>query len=127
MSYGISTYLANKLLECAFRGVAYTPPSAIYARAHTGDPGAAGTANGSTQTTRYATTFGAAASGGIAINNTPEVTLTGTETIVGVSFWDAPTGGNFLYSVQATVSKGGGVGDIIRLSTNTIGLTPIAA
>ncbi|QOP66498.1 hypothetical protein PBI_MINIMAC_23 [Mycobacterium phage MiniMac] len=127
MAYGISTYLANKLLDHAFRNVVYTPPTAIYARLHLGDPGAAGTSNVSALTTRIATTFAAAASGIIAISNTPEFTLNATETIVGVSFWDASSGGNFLYSVQASVSKGGASGDIIRLATNTLGLSPIAA
>ncbi|QFG04609.1 hypothetical protein PBI_KEZIACHARLES14_33 [Mycobacterium phage Keziacharles14] len=127
MAYGMSSYLANKLLDHTFRNVAYTPPTAIYAKMHLGDPGAAGTANASAVTTRVATTFAAAASGSIAINNLPEFTLAGTETIVSISFWDASTGGNFLYSVLATVSKGGGVGDIIRINTNSIGFTPIAA
>ena len=127
MAWGISTYLANKLLDHAFRNTSYTPPATIYAKMHTGDPGSAGTANASAQTTRVATTFAAAASGSIAISNTPEFTLNASETITGVSFWDASTSGNFLYSAQASVSKGGVSGDIIRISTNTIGFTPLAA
>lgn len=126
MAWGISTYLANKLLDHTFRNTAYTPPTAIYAKMHTGDPGSAGTANASGQTTRVATTFAAAASGSIGISNTPEFTLNASETITGVSFWDASTAGNFLYSAQASVSKGGVSGDIIRVSTNTIGFTPLA-
>lgn len=127
MAYGISPYLANKLLDHALRNTTYTPPTTIYAKIHTGDPGAAGTGNASAQTTRVATTFAAAASGSIAISNTPEFTLNASETITGVSFWDAATSGNFLYSAQASVSKGGVSGDIIRISTNTIGFTPLAA
>lgn len=127
MAWGISTYLANKLLDHAFRNTSYTPPATIYAKMHTGDPGSAGTANASAQTTRVATTFAAAASGSIAISNTPEFTLNASETITGVSFWDASTSGNFLYSAQASVSKGGVSGDIIRVSTNTVGFTPLAA
>lgn len=127
MAWGISTYLVNKLLDHTFRNTSYTPPTTIYAKMHTGDPGSAGTANASAQTTRVATTFAAAASGSIAISNTPEFTLNASETITGVSFWDASTSGNFLYSAQASVSKGGVSGDIIRISTNTIGFTPLAA
>ncbi|WPH57657.1 hypothetical protein [Mycobacterium phage WXIN] len=127
MAWGLSTYLANKLLDHAFRNTTYTPPATIYAKMHTGDPGAAGTANASGQATRVATTFAAAASGSIAISNTPEFTLNASETITGVSFWDASTSGNFLYSAQASVSKGGVSGDIIRVSTNTFGFTPLAA
>lgn len=130
MAYGISAYLANRLLEHAFRsGVAYTPPTTVYAKLHTGDPGAAGTANASSVTTRYATTWAAAAAGQIAMNNTPEHTLGATETIAAVSFWDTagPAGGNFLYSVQASVSKSGASGDIIRINTNAINFSPLAA
>jgi hypothetical protein len=127
MAAGISTFLANALLNHVFRNVAYTPPTTIYAKVHIGDPGAAGTANASAQTTRIPTTFAAAASGSIAISNTPEFTLNATETISYVSFWDASTAGNFLYSVQASIAKGGISGDIIRISTNTVGFTPLAA
>lgn len=127
MATGISSYLANKLLDHTFRNTSYTPPTTIYAKLHTGDPGAAGTANASAQTTRIATTFAAAGSGSIAISNTPEFSLTATETISHVSFWDASTGGNFLYSVAASVAKGGTAGDLIRIVTNSIGFTPLAA
>ncbi|ORA23391.1 phage tail fiber protein [Mycobacterium aquaticum] len=126
MPYGVSSYLANKLLDHTFRNIAYTPPATVYAKMHTGDPGAAGTANASSVATRYACSWNAAASGSIAMNNTPEHTLGASETIAGVSFWDASTGGNFLYSAAASVSKGGTSGDIIRINTNSIGFTPIA-
>ena len=127
MARGMSSYLANKLLDHTFRAVTFTAPTTIYAKMHTGDPGSAGTANASAQTTRIATTFGAAASGSIAISNNPEFTLNASETITDISFWDASTSGNFLYSVQASVSKAGVSGDIIRVNTNTVAFTPIAA
>ncbi|AMW64112.1 head protein [Mycobacterium phage EvilGenius] len=130
MATGVSQYLANKLLDHAFRGVVYTPPTTIYAQFHTdaGDPGAAGTANISAGSTRKATTWNAAASGSIGMGGTPpETQLTATENLKFVSFWDAPTGGNFLYSAQASVIKGGVSGDIIRIATNSIGFTPLAA
>lgn len=127
MAAGISSYLANALLNHLRGGAAYTPPSAIYARMHTGNPGAAGTSNASAQTTRIATTFGAAASGQIAQSNAPEFTLTATETISHVSFWDAATGGNFLWSAAASVAKGGASGDIIRVATNSLSLGALAS
>ncbi|ASR86005.1 hypothetical protein SEA_APPLETREE2_22 [Mycobacterium phage Appletree2] len=127
MAFGISKYLANKLLDHAFRNTTYTPPTTIYAKLHTGDPGANGTANASLVTTRIAVSFSAASDGIIIASNSPEFTLVSTETIEGVSFWDAATGGNFLYSSPAIISKGGTAGDIIRLSEHTIGLLPIAA
>ncbi|MEN4419760.1 hypothetical protein VXD82_01920 [Mycobacteroides chelonae] len=127
MAWGISSYLANKLLDHICRNVAYTPPATVYAKMHTGDAGAAGTANASSVATRYPCAFNAAASGSITQSNTPEHTLGATETIAGVSFWDAPTGGNFLWSSQATVTKSGASGDIIRINTDTLALTPLAA
>lgn len=127
MAYGVSIYLANKLLDHICRNVAYTPPATVYAKMHTGDPGAAGTANASSVATRYACAFAAAAAGSISQSNTPEHTLGATENIAGVSFWDHPTAGNFLWSSQATVSKSGASGDIIRINTDTLTLSPLAA
>lgn len=126
MAWGISTYLANKVLDHLCRNVAYTPPATVYAKMHTGDAGAAGTANASSVATRYACAFSAAAAGSISQSNTPEHTLGATETIAGVSFWDASTGGNFLWSSQATFTKSGTSGDIIRINTDTLALAPLA-
>ncbi|WP_078321195.1 phage tail fiber protein [Mycobacteroides chelonae] len=126
MAWGISSYLANKLLDHICRNVAYTPPATVYAKMHTGDAGAAGTANASSVATRYACAFSAAAAGSISQSNTPEHTLGGTESIAGVSFWDHPTAGNFLWSSQANVAKSGASGDIIRINTDTLALLPLA-
>ena len=94
MAVGISSYLANKLLDHATGRASFTMPASVHAKFHTGDPGAAGTANPSAVTTRQTVTFAAASAGSIAMNNTPEMTLTGTETISHVSFWDHATAGN---------------------------------
>ncbi|RIS37016.1 hypothetical protein D2E60_24135 [Mycobacteroides abscessus] len=126
MAWGMSTYLTNKILDHICRNVAYTPPATVYAKMHTGDPGAAGTANASSVATRYACAFAAAAAGSISQSNTPEHTLGATENIAGVSFWDHPTAGNFLWSSQATVSKSGASGDIIRINSATLNLAPLA-
>lgn len=126
MAWGMSSYLTNKILDHICRNVAYTPPATVYAKMHTGDPGANGTASASSVATRYACAFAAAASGSISQSNTPEHTLSGTETIAGVSFWDHPTAGNFLWSSQANVAKSGASGDIIRINTDTLALLPLA-
>lgn len=129
MTVGITAYLANKLLDHVGRNVAYTPPAVVYAKAHLGDPGATGANNASAQTTRLALSFAAAASGSMSANTTPEWTLNATETITHVSFWDAagPAGGNCLWTAAASVSKGGVNGDIIRIATDTLSFSPIAA
>lgn len=127
MTVGITSYLANALLNHVGRNVSYTPPAVVYAKAHTADPGATGATAAATTTTRLALAFAAAASGSMAANTTPEWTLIATETISHVSFWDASTGGNCLWTAAATVSKGGVSGDIIRIATDTLAFTPIAA
>ncbi|AYB70574.1 hypothetical protein SEA_SERENDIPITOUS_32 [Mycobacterium phage Serendipitous] len=127
MTVGITAYLANKLLDHVGRNVAYTPPAVVYAKAHLTDPGATGANGASAQATRLALSFAAAASGSMSANTTPEWTLNATETIAYVSFWDAPTGGNCLWTAAASVSKGGVSGDIIRIATDTLAFSPIAA
>lgn len=128
-AWGISPYLANKLLDHFCRNVSYTPPATVYVKMHTGIAGASGTANASSVATRYACSFSAAASGSISQSNTPEHTLGATESIAGVSFWDTPgpTGGNFMWSSAATASKSGAAGDIIRINSETLAFGPLAS
>lgn len=127
MAVGPTAYLVNKLLDHTFRGVAWTPPTIVYFRGHKGDPGAVGNSNASAQATRVAVGFAAAAAGAIALAGSPEMTLNATETISHGSIWDAATGGNCLWTAEATVSKGGAAGDIIRLTSMQFGITGLAA
>ncbi|MFA5707941.1 hypothetical protein [Mycolicibacterium sp.] len=127
MPTGISTYLANKLLDEVCRNINYVPPAIVYFQAHTGQPGANMTANVASNAGRVATTWTAAAGGQTNLSNNPEHILGGTNTITHGSFWDAPSGGNPLWSSDATVSKGGVAGDIIRVTTAPLSLGPIAS
>lgn len=129
MSVGPTAYLINKLLDHTFRNVTWTPPATVYFKGHIGDPGATGSSNASAQTTRYAVTWAAAASGLILMTGTPELTLNATETISHASLWDTagPAGGNCLWTAQAEASKGGVSGDIIRLTSLQLGFTGLAA
>lgn len=94
-----SDYEKNRLLDATTNRAAATA-TAFWVQLHTGSPGAAGTSNVSTHTTRVQATFGTAPSAG-SVANTTAVTWTpiaitpGTETITHVSFWDASTSGNF--------------------------------
>jgi hypothetical protein len=97
---GISTYLANALLDHVLRGVVYTPPTTLHISFHSANPGKTGVyeLTGSAYA-RITATFDAAAA---------ETTQTATElesamatpsnwseaTHFGV--WDAASGGNFL-------------------------------
>jgi len=134
MAVGLATTtLANKWLDL-LRGTAFTAPTALYIKLHTsaGDPGAAGTANSSAVTTRVLTTFSAASGGAIALggaNSAPQWTMTATESIQFISVWDTigPTGGNFLWSAQLSVTKSVASGDTLTLTTCGLSLSPVAA
>lgn len=90
----------NKMLDAVTGRTTYTANAAFYAKLHIGAPGAAGTSNPATETTRQAVTFGSAAASG-AISNTAAVTWTNvstSETYTHISFWTASSGGTFLGS-----------------------------
>ena len=83
---------------------------------HIGDPGAAGTANAAANTTRVATTWGAAGAGAAGfrqIANTAAVNVASapaTETYTHFSVWSASTAGTFGFSGTVTggsVTAGG--------------------
>lgn len=98
MGTGASNYLVNKWLEAAFKNTSYAG-TAVYVKLHTGDPGAAGTNNPATETTRKQATFGAASAGTIA--NTGALTWTnisGSQDATFFTTWDDVTGGTFLLS-----------------------------
>lgn len=127
MTVGLSSYVANGWLN-QLRGVAFTAPAAVYAKLHIGDPGAAGTANPSAVTTRVAITYSAASGGSISITGTaPSWAMTATEVLSHVSFHDATSGGNFLWSAALTSTKSVGAGDTYTLSTENVNLAAIAA
>jgi len=99
MALGLSPATANGLLNAICRATAYSAP-AVYVQLHIADPGAAGTANQATETSRKQVTFGSVAAGG-SISNTAVVTWTGiagSQDASHYSLWDAAAAGNFLGS-----------------------------
>lgn len=101
-----------------------------FLKAHTGDPGAAGTSNASAETTRKALTFSAAsAASKSAVATFPSWTSwsAGSETLTHLSLWTALSGGTFRCSIVLTASKPVTNGDTVNLSSLQISLTPIAA
>lgn len=131
MAVGLhATNLANKILNHLRGGTAWTAPSGIYVRLHTGDPGAAGTANAAAgDTSRQQVTFGAASGGAIATNGTaPSWTNGGTsETLTHVSFWDAATGGGLLFTAALASSRAWVASDTFTIPAGaTFALTPLA-
>ncbi len=112
------------------RQVTWTLPAVFYVKLHTGDPGAAGTSNACSNTTRAQATFSAAAAGSLGNNADINWTsVSATETYSCVSFWDASSGGNFLGSDSLETARGMTAGDNFTISTGnlTISFTVIAA
>jgi hypothetical protein len=71
-----------------------------YVKLHVGDPGAAGTSNAATETTRKSTTWASpsAATGTVSMANTNALSWTsvaGTEDYTHVSYWTLSSGGVF--------------------------------
>lgn len=131
MTVGLSTTnTANSWLNTrrgGGNGVNITAAAALYIQLHTADPGAAGTTSVAASSTRQAVTFGAAASGAIALSNSPAFTGVSTETITHISVWDASTAGNFQWSSALTASKTINSGDTLTFTSVGISITPLAA
>lgn len=128
MAVGLSTTnLANNWLNM-LRGTAFTAPTGLYVKLHTGDPGAAGTANASAVTTRSQLTLAVASGGAVALTGTqPSWSMTTSETVSYISVWDNASTGNFLWSAQLSVAKTVANGDTLTLTTCGLSLTPLAA
>ena len=98
MAHGLSAYLCNSWLDALANNTSYAVAQ-VYIKLHTGDPGAAGTANPATETTRKAASFGVAVAG--AINSDADISWTniaGSDDANHFTAWDNLTAGNFLFS-----------------------------
>lgn len=118
MTTGISAATANAFIDSI--------TGSVQTKLHTGDPGAAGTANASAETTQKAPTFGAASGGSATQSGTISWASwsAGSETISHVSYW---VGATFKGSLALAAPKPMTNGDTLNLSGLTIALTPIAA
>lgn len=128
MTAGLAASLANQILEI-YRNVAPTLVATPFVQLHTGDPGAAGTANVSVgSTTRNAATWNAASAGSMTISSLAAWTNGGTsETITHISIWTASTAGTFKQSAALTASQAWVSTNTLTLTTLTLSYTPIAA
>jgi hypothetical protein len=97
MATGLSAYTADKFLD-TFRNQSFAI-SDVYIKLHVGDPGANGTGNAATETTRKVVTFAGASAGSIASNSAATWTnIAGSEDATHFTAWDNETAGNFLFS-----------------------------
>ena len=122
---GISDYAELKLLDHVTGRAAFTLPSGMWIKLHTGDPGEAGTANPAGETTRKPTTWSAAAAGAIATSAALAWTNVSTaETYSHWSGWDTvgPAGGNCLWKGALSSPATVGVGDNFDITALTLTL-----
>ena len=104
MAHGLSAYLCNSWLDALANNTSYAVAQ-VYIKLHTGDPGASGTANAATETTRKAASFGVAVAG--AINSDADISWTniaGSQDASHFTAWDNLTVGNFLFSGTITAN-----------------------
>jgi hypothetical protein len=119
----ISNYAELKLLDHVTGRAAFTIPSNVYLKLHTGDPGEDATNNAATETTRKQATWSAASSGAIATSATVEWTnVSTTETYTHWSMWDASTSGNPLWSGALSASAAVTAGDTFQITSLTLSL-----
>jgi hypothetical protein len=102
MATGLSTYLANAFLDSVGNATAFSVSTA-YVKLHVADPGANGTANAATETTRKSVSFSAASSGSLTSDAAITWTnIAGSQDATYFTAWDSLTTGNFLFSGTIT-------------------------
>lgn len=126
---GLSNYLETKLIDHLLRGVPYTPPSTVYISVHTGDPGETGASEVSGNGYgRYGYTCNQTTWSNIdgVAKNSNLITLPvatgnwGTVTHFGI--WDAPTGGNLLFSGALSVIRVVSQGDVVSFPVDFLNI-----
>lgn len=121
----------NALRTTGNGGAAYSAVVGTFVQLHTGDPGAAGTANISVgSTTRNSFIFSSSASGSsLSLGTAPSAWTNGgtSETLTHISVWTASSAGTLLFTVALTASKAWASADTYTQSTLTVGLTPQSA
>lgn len=98
MATGLSAYTADKFLDALGNNTSFAVTT-VYVKLHVGDPGANGTGNPATETTRKSVSFAAASGGSIASDASVSWTnIAGSEDATHFTAWDNETAGNFLFS-----------------------------
>ena len=124
MATGISSYLANQWLDALGNNDTFAVTT-VYVKLHVGDPGANGTSNAATETTRKEASFAAASSGSIASDAAITWTnISGSQDATHFTAWDNVSAGNFLFSGTITANAYS-AGDTFTISSGalTVSLT----
>ena len=119
----ISNYAELKILEHTTGKTAWTIPTDVYVKLHTGDPGEDGTSAAATEDTREEADWATASAGSIATSATIEWTnVAATETYSHWSLWDASTAGNCLWTGALSSSAAVTAGDTFQITSLTLSL-----
>jgi len=119
MATGLSAYTANKFLDALGNATAFSVTD-VYIKLHIGDPGANGTSNPATETTRKVVTFAAASNGTIASDSAATWTnIAGSQDATHFTSWDNLTAGNFLFSGTIT-SNPYTAGDTVTIASGSL-------
>ena len=122
MATGLSAYLCNSFLDALGNATAYSV-STVYIKLHVGDPGANGTSNAATETTRKSVSFGAASTGAIASDADISWTnIAGSQDATHFTAWDNVSAGNFLFSGNLT-SNPYDAGDTFEIASGNLTAT----
>jgi hypothetical protein len=119
---GVATGTANT-------AVSDITTSAAWIQLHIGAPGAPGTANPSSVTTRIAVTWGTISGGSVSASNSPAWTGwagTNGEVVTDISFWSAASGGTFAFSMHLGPSVTMDLGDSLTLTSLQVNI-PVAS
>ena len=122
MATGLSTYLCNSFLDALGNATAYSVTN-VYVKLHVGDPGANGTSNAATETTRKVVSFGAASTGQILSDADISWTnIAGSQDATHFTAWDNISAGNFLFSGNLT-SNPYDAGDTFEIASGNLTAT----
>ena len=119
----ISNYAELKILEHATGKTAWTMPTTLYVKLHTGDPGEDGTANAAANTSRQSASWASAASDSIATSATISWTnVSNTETYSHWTLWDNSTAGNCIWTGALSTTASVTAGDTFQITSLTLSL-----
>lgn len=122
MAVGLAPGVANAFLDALTNASDYTAPTACWIKLHVGDPGAAGTSNPATETTRKQLSTGAASGGATSSDGALTWTsVAGSEDYTHYSAWTASTAGTFLFSGTVTANAVT-AGDTFTIPTGDVDL-----
>ena len=122
MAHGIGAYLGNAWLNALGNNTSFAVAQ-VYVKLHVGVPGANGTANPATETTRKAVSFGVASAGALASDADVSWTnIAGSEDANHFTAWDSLTTGNFLFSGTITANPYD-AGDTYTISSGNLTAT----